>query len=134
MSDIKFEILYQSKIKIVILNEEENEPNLFNTFIEKIKKELEIKDTNNKKAIFKIMTLNTKEMYLIVNEDNFENIIKEKTNEGIIKLFLDIDYEDEIKKPDTKNEKEKIEENDFNEEINLSIFNKNNQINNRKGK
>ena len=80
------------------------------------------------------MILNTKEMYLIVNEDNFENIIKEKTNEGIIKLFLDIDYEDEIKKPDTKNEKEKIEENDFNEEINLSIFNKNNQINNRKGK
>lgn len=95
---------------------------------------MEIKDTNNKKPIIKIMILNTKEMYLIVNEDNFENIIKEKTNEGIIKLFLDIDYEDEIKKPDTKNEKEKIEENDFNEEINLSIFNKNNQINNRKGK
>lgn len=28
MSDIKFKILYQSKIIIVILNEEENEPNL----------------------------------------------------------------------------------------------------------
>ena len=36
------------------------------------------------------MTMNTKEMYLILNEDNFFKIINEKTKEGKIKLFLDI--------------------------------------------
>jgi len=54
------------------------------------------------------MTLNTKEMYLIVNEDNFENIIKEKTKEGIIKLFLDIDFVDEIEQTNNKNEIKKL--------------------------
>ena len=129
MSDIKFEILYQTKTIIVILSFEENEKVLFNKFIEQIKKELDIKDINNKKEIFKIMTLNTKEMYLIVNEDNFENIIKEKTKDGIIKLFLDIDFVDEIVQINNKNEIKKIEEDDFNEEISLSNFNEKNIIN-----
>ena len=129
MSDIKFEILYQSKTIIVILNFKENEKDLFNKFIEQIKKELDIKDINNKKEIFKIMTLNTKEMYLIVNEDNFDNIIKEKTKDGIIKLFLDIDFVDEIEQINNKNEIKKIEEDDFNEEISLSNFNEKNIIN-----
>ena len=44
MSDIKFEILYQTKTIIVILSFEENEKVLFNKFIEQIKKELDIKD------------------------------------------------------------------------------------------
>ena len=130
MSDIKFEILYQTKTIIVILSFEENEKVLFNKFIEQIKKELDIKDINNKKEIFKIMTLNTKEMYLIVNEDNFESIIKEKTKDGIIKLFLDIDFVDEIEQINNKNEIKKIEEDDFNEEISLSNFNEKNIINN----
>ena len=129
MSDIKFEILYQTKTIIVILSFEENEKVLFNKFIEQIKKELDIKDINNKKEIFKIMTLNTKEMYLIVNEDNFESIIKEKTKDGIIKLFLDIDFVDEIEQINNKNEIKKIEEDDFNEEISLSNFNEKNIIN-----
>ena len=129
MSDIKFEILYQTKTIIVILSFEENEKVLFNKFIEQIKKELDIKDINNKKEIFKIMTLNTKEMYLIVNEDNFESIIKEKTKDGIIKLFLDIDFVDEIEQINNKIEIKKIEEDDFNEEISLSNFNEKNIIN-----
>ena len=108
MSDIKFEILYQTKTIIVILSFEENEKVLFNKFIEQIKKELDIKDINNKKEIFKIMTLNTKEMYLIVNEDNFESIIKEKTKDGIIKLFLDIDFVDEIEQINNKIEIKKL--------------------------
>ena len=132
MSDIKFEILYQTKTIIVILNLEDNNTNIFNKFIEQLKKELDINDTNNK-VIYKIMTLNTKEMYLIVNEDNFENIIKEKSNDGIIKLFLDIDYEDEIDQLKIKNEmnkgKEIKEDEDFNEDISLSNLIKDNQIN-----
>ena len=132
MSDIKFEILYQTKTIIVILSFEENEKVLFNKFIEQIKKELDIKDINNKKEIFKIMTLNTKEMYLIVNEDNFESIIKEKTKDGIIKLFLDIDFVDEIEQINNKNEIKKIEEDDFNEEISLSNFNEKNIITSNK--
>ena len=91
MSDIKFEILYQSKTLFVILNKEENDNNLFNKFIEQLKKELNIIDTN-KKAIFKIMALNAKEMYLIVNEENFSNIIKEKAKNEIIKLIYYIFY------------------------------------------
>ena len=70
------------------------------------------------------MTLNTKEMYLIVNEDNFENIIKEKTTEGIIKLFLDIDFENNEKKEEPKEIKKIDDEEDFNETINLSNLNK----------
>ena len=130
MSDIKFEILYQSKTIIVIIKAEENEKNLFNKFIQQLKKELDINDPN-KKVIFKLMTLNTKEMYLIVNEDNFDNIIKEKTNDGIIKLFLDINFEEELNNTNNqnKNEIKKIEEEDFNETISLSNLNKDNQIN-----
>ena len=130
MSDIKFEILYQSKTIIVIIKPEENEKNLFNKFIQQLKKELDINDPN-KKVIFKLMTLNTKEIYLIVNEDNFDNIIKEKTNEGIIKLSLDINFEDELNNTNNqnKNEIKKIEEEDFNETISLTNLNKDNQIN-----
>ncbi len=40
MSDIKFEILYQTKTIIVILSFEENEKVLFNKFIEQIKKKI----------------------------------------------------------------------------------------------
>ena len=131
MSDIKFEILYQARTLFVILKLQENIKNLYNQFIEQLKKELNIEDPN-KKAIYKLMTLNTKEMYLIVNEDNFENIIKEKTTEGIIKLFLDIDFENNEKKEEPKEIKKIDDEEDFNETINLSNLNKidlNNQIN-----
>ena len=133
MSDIKFEILYQARTIFVILKLQENIKNLYNKFIEQLNKELNIDDPN-KKAIYKLMTLNTKEMYLIVNEDNFENIIKEKTTEGIIKLFLDIDFESNIDKKEEIKEikKNDDDEEDFNETINLSNLNKinlNNQIN-----
>ena len=132
MSDIKFEILYQAKTIFVILKLQENFQNLFNKFIEQLEKELNIEDPN-KKAIYKLMTLNTKDMYLIVNEDNFEDIIKEKTTEGIIKLFLDIDFENNIEQKEEPKIINKIdEEEDFNETINLSNLNKinlNEQIN-----
>ena len=128
MSDIKFEIFYQSKTIIVILKIEENEKNLFNKFIEQLKKELNINE-NDKITEFKIMTLNTNEMYLIVNEDNFENIIKEKTKDGIIKLFLDINYEEKIEKLNIQNEIKKIEEDDdFDETISLNNTDKNKKI------
>ena len=129
MSDIKFEIFYQSKTIIVILKIEENEKNLFNKFIEQLKKELNINE-NDKITEFKIMTLNTNEMYLIINEDNFENIIKEKTKDGIIKLFLDINYEEKIEKLKIQNEIKKIEEDDdFDETISLNNTDKNKKIN-----
>ena len=129
MSDIKFEIFYQSKTIIVILKIEEKEKNLFNKFIEQLKKELNINE-NDKITEFKIMTLNTNEMYLIVNEDNFENIIKEKTKDGIIKLFLDINYEEKIEKLNIQNEIKKIEEDDdFDETISLNNTDKNKKIN-----
>ena len=124
MSDIKFEILYQAKTIFVILKIQEDTKNLFNKFIEQLKKELNINDPD-KKAIYKLMTLNTKDMYSIVNEDNFEKIIKEKTTEGIIKLFLDIDFEgnsEQVNEPKVINKID--EEDDFNETINLTNLNK----------
>ena len=48
MSNKKFEILYQSKTIFVILNVEENEKNIFNKFIEQLKKELDINDQSRK--------------------------------------------------------------------------------------
>ena len=128
MSNKKFEILYQSKTIFVILNVEENEKNIFNKFIEQLKKELDINDQSGK-VEFKLMTLNTSEMYLIVNEENFESIANEKTQEGIIKLFLDIideNKEENIEQEEIKKIEE--EEEDFKETISLSSLNNNNNI------
>ena len=128
MSNKKFEILYQSKTIFVILNVEENEKNIFNKFIEQLKKELDIND-QSRKVEFKLMTLNTSEMYLIVNEENFESIANEKTQEGIIKLFLDIideNKEENIEQEEIKKIEE--EEEDFKETISLSSLNNNNNI------
>ena len=66
---------------------------MFNKFIEQLKKEINY--NTDKNSIFKLMTLNTKEMYLLINEDNFLEVINEKTKDGKIKLFLDIGEEKE---------------------------------------
>ena len=82
------------------------------------------------------MTMNTKEMYLIVNEDNFSEIINEKTKEGKIKLFLDIVEEKEENLIEPLEEMlggiNKNNENidDFNDKLSLSGSNELNLINN----
>ena len=93
MSNVNIEILFQTKSINIDLNKDGNKKELFNRFIEQLKKEINY--NTNKNSIFKLMTLNTKEMYLIVNEDNFLEVINEKTKDKKIKLFLDIGDEKE---------------------------------------
>ena len=93
MSNVNIEILFQTKSINIDLNKDGNKKELFNRFIEQLKKEINY--NTNKNSIFKLMTLNTKEMYLIVNEDNFFEVINEKTKDKKIKLFLDIGDEKE---------------------------------------
>jgi hypothetical protein len=132
---ICIEIFYESKTKNILVNKDGKSKELYNKFIEQLKEELDIK---NEKAIFKLMTMNSKEMYSFVNEENFSEIINEKTKEGKIKLFLEIgDEKDNIIEPlgqdmfggiINKND----EDDDFNDKLSLSNSNENNNINEKK--
>ena len=93
MSNVNVEILFQTKSIYIDLNKDGNKKEIFNKFLEQLKKEINY--NTDKNSIFKLMTLNTKEMYLIVNEDNFLEVINEKTKDKKIKLFLDIEDEKE---------------------------------------
>ena len=124
--NINIEILYESKTTNILFNKEGESKELYNDFIKQIKKELDIK---NDKAIFKLLTMNTKEIYSFVNEDNFAEIINEKTKEGKIQLFLEIeDEKDNVIEPLGEGMfggiNDKIDEDDdFNDKINLSNYN-----------
>ena len=84
------------------------------------------------------MAMNTKEMYLMINKDNFNQIINEKTKEGIIKLFLDISNEkeeDDVIEPlgqnmisGINNKNYNDDGDDFNDKLSLSDSNENNII------
>ena len=93
MSNVNIEILFQTKSINIDLNKDGNKKEIFNKFIEQLKKEINY--NTDKNSIFKLMTLNTKEMYLIVNEENFLEVMNEKTKDKKIKLFLDIGDEKE---------------------------------------
>ena len=137
MSNANIEILFQSKTINLTFSNKINEKDLYNKFIQQIRKEINFKE-ENKNSIFKLMTMNTKEMYLIVNEDNFFDIINEKTKEGKIKLFLDIVDEKEENLIEPLEEgilgginKKNDDGDDFNEKLNLSDsneFSQNNKI------
>ena len=133
MSNVNIEVLFQSKTIKISVNKDDNEKDIYNNFIDQLKKELKITD---EKAILKLMTMNTKEMFLIINKDNFKQILNEKTNEGIIKLFLDIgnEKEEDIIEPLGQNmisginNKNDDDIDDFNEKLSLSGSNENNII------
>ena len=84
------------------------------------------------------MAMNTKEIYLMINKDNFNQIINEKTKEGIIKLFLDISNEKEeedVIEPlgqnmisGINNKNYNDDGDDFNDKLSLSDSNENNII------
>ena len=122
MSNVNIEILFQSKTFNIIVNKEGNSKEIFNKFIEQLKNELNIKENN---IIFKLLTINTKEMYL-VNEDNFSTILNEKTQEEKIKLFLELGDEKENKIEPLEEDmlggiKKIIDEgDDFNDKLSLS--------------
>ena len=135
MSNVNIEVFYQSKTIQISLNKEDNEKELYNIFIDQLMKELNI---NDEKSVFKLMAMNTKEMYLMINKDNFNQIINEKTKEGIIKLFLDISNEkeeDDVIEPlgqnmisGINNKNYNDDGDDFNDKLSLSDSNENNII------
>ena len=135
MSNVKIEVFYQTKTIQISLNKEDKEKELYNIFIDQLKKELNI---NDEKSVFKLMAMNTKEMYLMINKDNFNQIINEKTKEGIIKLFLDISNEkeeDDVIEPlgqnmisGINNKNYNDDGDDFNDKLSLSDSNENNII------
>ena len=126
MSNVNVEILFQTKSINIVLNKDGNKKEIFNKFIEQLKKEINY--NTDKNSIFKLMTLNTKEIYLIINEDNFLEVINEKTKEGKIKLFLDIGDEKEDNSIEPLGEgmmsglnmKNDDDDDDFNDKLSLS--------------
>ena len=89
LSNSTVEVLFQNKTFNISVDKKQNKKEIYNDFIEKLKRLLEVKD-KEKNKIYKLMTINTKEIYLIINENNFKDILNENTKEGKIKLFLDI--------------------------------------------
>ena len=145
MSEVNLEILFQSKMINISVNKKENEKELYKKFIDELKSKLDIKDNDknndkDKKLSYKLMTMNTKEMYIIVNEDNFLEILNEKTKEGKIKFFLDIVEEEEnLIEPLEENMLGGINKNnentdDFNDKLSLSGSNEFNLENNKADK
>ena len=135
------EVLFQNKTFNISVDKKENNKETYNYFIEKLKSQLEAKD-KDKNKVYKLMTINTKEMYLIINENNFVDILKENTKEGKIKFFLDIieEKEENIIEPLDEDmiggiNKKNDEGDDFNEKLSITDsnefnFNENN-INNK---
>ena len=92
-TNINIEVLFETKTYNISLNKEEKD--IYNKFIEELKSKIDKKENDENKLKYKLMSINTKEMYLIINEANFLEILNEKTKEGKIKLFLDIVEEKE---------------------------------------
>ena len=127
--NMNIEVLFETKTYNISINKEEKD--LYNKFIDALKIKIDKKEKDNKKLEYKLMSINTKEMYLIINEDNFLEILNEKTKEGKIKLFLDIveiKEEDNLIQPleedmiggiNIKND----DADDFNEKLSLSRSN-----------
>ena len=128
------EVLFQNKTFNISVDKKENNKETYNYFIEKLKSQLEAKD-KDKNKVYKLMTINTKEMYLIINENNFVDILKENTKEGKIKFFLDIieEKEENIIEPLDEDmlggiNKKNDEGDDFNEKLSITDSNEFNSL------
>ena len=135
LSNSNVEVFYQNKIFNISIIKKDNKKEVYNDFVEKIKCQLEVND-NNKNKVYKLMTMNTKEMYLILNENNFIDILNESTKDGKIKLFLDIveEKEENIIEPLEDdmlggiNKKKDDGGDDFNEKLSLTDSNEFNSL------
>ena len=97
MSSIKVEVLYKGKE--VSIDMEINEDNLYNSFLDIFRQKFSENDPLRDK--FKLIAINTNIPYLLIDEDNIANIIKEKIpNDAPLKMLLikEENLEEEIKK------------------------------------
>ena len=80
------EILYKGTEFQIELNKQNRKYN-FDLFLENLKEK--ITDFTEKSSL-KLMSINTKEPYLLINEDNFEDIINHERNGNNLKIIVNL--------------------------------------------
>ena len=130
------EILYKgTELQIELIKEDEKY--FFNTFMNKIKEIInDIPENSN----IKLMTINTKEPYLLINEDNFNDILNKERNGNNLKIIANISEINQINSINSSFERtnsdfsseRKISIDNLNEEIDLKKNNDNNDIKDNK--
>ena len=80
------EILYKGTEFQIELNKQNRKYN-FDSFLENLKEK--ITDFTEKSSL-KLMSINTKEPYLLINEDNFEDIINHERNGNNLKIIVNL--------------------------------------------
>ena len=111
MSTKKINVLFKGNEKIFEIDLQEN--STYDLFVKKINQEF------NRNQVYQLMAMNSKEPYIILNEDNYLNILNEEI-EGGLKIFMS----EVVKTQDLSNtrlevinnEKEKEEEKDEKED------------------
>ena len=107
---IKIIVTYNAKEILIEL--ENNYLDVFDSFIKILSEKTGEQNILND---FELMPLNTKISYILIDENNFQNIIEEEIENGSLKLFM--------------NKKEKNEEEEENDDL---IFNNKNKNHNKK--
>ena len=105
MSSLKVAVLYKGIEKLI--NLELNFDNLYNSFLDIFRQKFEENDPSRDK--FKLTAINSSIPYLLIDENNIKNIIKEKIpNDEVLKILLtkEEDYGNTI-----KNKRDSLDEN-----------------------
>ena len=103
----------------ILIELKQNDFKIFNTFIKILSEKIGEKDIIND---FELMPVNTSMAYILIDEDNFQNIIEENLAEEKLKIFMKKKekYDEEENVTDTIlnniNHKNKIKNNDDDED------------------
>ena len=116
------EILYKGTEFQIELNKE-NEKYNYDLFLENLKEKI---TDFSEKSTLKLMTINTKEPYLLINENNFEDIINHERNGNNLKIIVNL-TQNNLKNPQINNSSFEKKESDFRYEKDLSNENINNE-------
>jgi hypothetical protein len=96
---IQISVSYNSKEILIELENYELDEDIFTKFIDQLSAKIGQK---NILSNFKLMAINTNIPYLLVEENNFLNILHEERKDGILKLFMN--------KQEKNEEEEKVDE------------------------
>jgi len=96
---IQISVSYNSKEILIELENYELDEDIFTKFIDQLSEKIGQK---NILSNFKLMAINTNIPYLLVEENNFWNILHEERKDGILKLFMN--------KQEKNEEDEKVDE------------------------
>ena len=96
---IQISVSYNSKEILIELENYDLDEDIFTKFIDQLSEKIGQK---NILSNFKLMAINTNIPYLLVDENNFWNILHEERKDGILKLFMN--------KQEKNEEEEKVDE------------------------